>query len=82
MSKGVHKTKPAFRQLSIFPEPEPIPLPSVVHNNDLTLDGRSYVKKDGLYREKIGKNSYEVVNTIIIERLEKQWREQNLIDQL
>lgn len=80
MPKGVHKTKPAFRQLSIFPEP--LPLPSVVHNNDLTLDGRSYEKKDGLYREKIGNHSYEVVNTIIIERLEKQWREQNLIDQL
>lgn len=80
MPKGVHKSKPAFRQLSMFPEP--VPLPSVVYNNDLTLDGRSYEKKDDVFREKIGKNSYEVVNTIIIERLEKAWREQNLIDQL
>lgn len=82
MPKGVHKAKPAFRQLSFFPEPEPVPLPSVVHNNDLTLDGRSYEKKDGAYREKIGKNSYEVVNTVIIDRLEKLWREQNLIGKI
>lgn len=80
MPKGVHKSKPAFRQLSMFPEP--VHLPSVVYNNDLTLDGRSYEKKDGVYREKIGKNSYEVVNTVIIDRLEKIWREQNLIGKI
>lgn len=80
MPKGVHKSTPAFRQLSMFPEP--VPLPSVVYNNDLTINGRSYQKKDGLYHEKIGTHYYEVVNHYTIECLEKAWREQNLIDLL
>ncbi len=74
--KGVRK--PIYKQPSLFPEFDaPLPINHSMMINDLHLNGRVYLNDNGVYKEQINRNFYEVTNQLIIDELEKLWKDQN-----